>query len=68
MLLRPLSQNVYTNAYQFKDEATEAGTLSRLVIRKAKRFDTAVFGCRATNRFGSSDRTINLIVQVGGSF
>ncbi len=49
---------------QIRHEVKGNGSSSTLVIRKTRRSDTAVFTCRASNTFGSSEKTINLIVQV----
>ena len=49
---------------QIKEERTRNGLLSRLVIRNLRSDDSAVFDCYATNQYGKSQRTVNLIVQV----
>ena len=40
------------------------GMTSSMVIKKARREDSALFQCMATNKFGNSQKTIKLIVQV----
>ena len=47
-----------------RDESYVKGIVSRLSIAKASREDTATFECEAKNKFGSSKRTVYLIVQV----
>ena len=48
---------------QIKDQETARGLTSRLVLRRTRREDTAVFVCKAENRFGSSQRVVHLVVQ-----
>ena len=48
---------------QIKDEETPRGLTSRLVLRQTRREDTAVFVCKAENRFGASQRVVHLVVQ-----
>ena len=53
-----------TSLFQVKEETTAKGMISRLVLRKSRRQDTSVFHCLAENKFGKSQRTISLVVQV----
>ena len=48
---------------QIKDEETPRGLTSRLLLRQTRREDTAVFVCKAENRFGASQRVVHLVVQ-----
>ena len=47
-----------------QEETTHLGMTSSMVIKKTKRDDSALFQCLATNKFGNSQKTIKLIVQV----
>lgn len=40
------------------------GMTSSMMIRKTRRDDSALFQCLATNKFGNSQKTIKLVVQV----
>ena len=46
------------------EETTHMGMTSSMVIKKTRREDSALFQCLATNKFGNSQKTIKLIVQV----
>ncbi|KAG8199384.1 hypothetical protein JTE90_000253 [Oedothorax gibbosus] len=41
------------------------GLTSQLSIHSARREDSSVFSCRASNRFGDDDSTVELVVQEG---
>ena len=55
-----------TNSFHFQvhEETTHNGLTSSMIIRKTRRDDSALFQCLATNKFGNSQKTIKLIVQV----
>ncbi|TRY70745.1 hypothetical protein TCAL_04830 [Tigriopus californicus] len=48
---------------KIKEEPLSNGLLSKLVLPKVRREDTASFVCSASNAFGSSQRIVHLIVQ-----
>jgi hypothetical protein len=50
-----------------KDEITSSGMTSKLMLRKTRRQDSAVFHCIAENKFGKGQRTVTLTVQVTDS-
>ena len=67
-LSNTLQMSLFVVPVKVKEEITERGKVSRLLIRKARREDSSLFQCAASNKFGSSQRSVKLIVQASSSY
>ncbi|XP_049771876.1 Down syndrome cell adhesion molecule-like protein Dscam2 [Schistocerca cancellata] len=70
---KPVSITWFSNGHQFdrklyshiilKEEESENGTSSKLIVRDLQRKDTTTFECVASNEYGSDRLEVKLIVQ-----